>query len=277
MKKILFALVALLPLLVSCSKQDDKGDNTFKEPRFVQVAGQLVPLNNINALTSLTKADAEPAILQSIEFTESGLYVVGLQKGSKIEYTTGTYTANGNVYSLAGFGTVELSGTTGSRTATIKYLDGSEETIPVVFLTATDTNVAYRGWTIDKTRVTINGFHAPASADFKGCNFDDMKKFLNENGHKGDYLPSGSLTSVSITGANSIIFAYSDNSADVAVYSFSGTNINFSWQSGSRLLEIENGKGSIDYLDGKCILKLEAALKGSTTSGTVTFVLSSMD
>lgn len=276
MKKILFALVALLPLLVSCGKQD-RGDNTFSEPRFVQVAGQLIPLNNINALTSLTKADAEPEILQSIEFTESGLYVVGLQKGSKIEYTTGTYTVNGSVYSLAGFGTVELSGTTGSRMATIKYLNGTEETIPVVFLTATDSNVAYRGWTIDKTRVTINGFHAPASADFKGCNFDEMKKFLNENGHKGDYLPSGSLTSVSITGANSIIFAYSDKSADVAVYSFSGTNINFSWQSGSRLLEIENGKGSIDYLDGKCILKLDAALKGSTTSGTVTFVLSSMD
>jgi len=276
MKKILFALVALLPLLVSCGKQD-RGDNTFSEPRFVQVAGQLIPLNNINALTSLTKADAEPEILQSIEFTESGLYVVGLQKGSKIEYTTGTYTVNGSVYSLAGFGTVELSGTTGSRMATIKYLNGTEETIPVIFQTATDSNVAYRGWTIDKTRVTINGFHAPASADFKGCNFDEMKKFLNENGHKGDYLPSGSLTSVSITGANSIIFAYSDKSADVAVYSFSGTNINFSWQSGSRLLEIENGKGSIDYLDGKCILKLDAALKGSTTSGTVTFVLSSMD
>ena len=276
MKKILFALVALLPLLVSCGKQD-RGDNTFSEPRFVQVAGQLVPLNNINALTSLTKADAEPEILQSIEFTESGLYVVGLQKGSKIEYTTGTYTVNGSVYSLAGFGTVELSGTTGSRMATIKYLNGTEETIPVVFLTATDSNVAYRGWTIDKTRVTINGFHAPASADFKGCNFDEMKKFLNENGHKGDYLPSGSLTSVSITGANSIIFAYSDKSADVAVYSFSGSNINFSWQSGSRLLEVENGKASIDYLDGKCILKLDAALKGSTTSGTVTFVLSSMD
>ena len=276
MKKILFALVTLLPLLVSCGKQD-RGDNTFSEPRFVQVAGQLIPLNNINALTSLTKADAEPEILQSIEFTESGLYVVGLQKGSKIEYTTGTYTVNGSVYSLAGFGTVELSGTTGSRMATIKYLNGTEETIPVIFQTARDSNVAYRGWTIDKTRVTINGFHAPASADFKGCNFDEMKKFLNENGHKGDYLPSGSLTSVSITGANSIIFAYSDKSADVAVYSFSGTNINFSWQSGSRLLEIENGKGSIDYLDGKCILKLDAALKGSTTSGTVTFVLSSMD
>lgn len=276
MKKILFALVALLPLLVSCGKQD-RGDNTFSEPRFVQVAGQLIPLNNINALTSLTKADAEPEILQSIEFTESGLYVVGLQKGSKIEYTTGTYTVNGSVYSLAGFGTVELSGTTGSRMATIKYLNGTEETIPVIFQTAHDSNVAYRGWTIDKTRVTINGFHAPASADFKGCNFDEMKKFLNENGHKGDYLPSGSLTSVSITGANSIIFAYSDKSADVAVYSFSGSNINFSWQSGSRLLEVENGKASIDYLDGKCILKLDAALKGSTTSGTVTFVLSSMD
>ena len=277
MKKILFALVALLSMLVSCSKPENKGDNNFKNPQFVQVAGHLVPLSNINALTSLTKADAAPAILHSIEFTESGLYVVGRQVDSKIEYITGTYTVNGSVYNLAGFGTVELSGTTGNRTATVKYLNGTEETFPCVFQTATDTNVAYRGWTIDKTRVTINGFHAPASADFKGCNFDEMKKFLNDNGHKGVYLPSGSLTSVSITGTNSIIFAYSDSTADVAYYSFSGSNINFSWESGSRLLEVENGKATIDYLDGKCILKLEAALKGSTTSGSVTFVLSSMD
>ena len=82
---------------------------------------------------------------------------------------------------------------------------------------------------------------------------------------------------MSITGTDSIIFTYSDNTADVAEYTLNGSNLTFSWRTPSRLLEVENGKATIDYLDGKCILKIEAALKGSTTSGSVTFVLSPME
>lgn len=277
MKKILFALVALLPLLVSCGKED-RGDNSFKDPHFLPYAGKLIMNSYVPAASSVTKATDLVGILESIEFTESGLYVVGRRMDGKLEFLTGSYQVNGDTYDLDGFGTVKLTVTRASLTGVIiRYLSGLIETLTAEFMHATGTNVAYRGWTIDRTRVTINGFHTPASADFKGCNFEEMAKFLNDNGHKGSLLPPGSLTSVSITGTNSIIFAYSDGTADVAEYSFSGTNINFSWQSGSRLMEVENGKATIDYLDGKCILKIEAALKGSTTSGVVTFVLSPMD
>lgn len=276
MKKILFALVALLPLLVSCGKEG-KGDNTFEEPRFIQYAGKLIPNSYIPAVGSLTKATGLIGILESIEFTESGLYVVGHWMDGELEFLTGNYKVNGDVYDLENFGTVQLTATRAGLTGVIiRYLSGLVEALSAEFLHATGTNVAYRGWTIDKTRVTINGFHTPASADFKGCNFEEMAKFLNENGHKGSLLPPGSLKSVSITGTNSIVFAYSDGTADVANYTFSGSTINFSWQSGSRLLEVENGKATIDYLDGKCILKIEAALKGSTTTGVVTFVMSPM-
>ena len=277
MKKILFALVALLPLLVSCGKED-RGDNTFKDPHFLPYAGKLIMNSYVPAASSVTKATDLVGILESIEFTESGLYVVGRRMDGKLEFLTGSYKVNGDTYDLDGFGTVKLTVTRASLTGVIiRYLSGLIETLTAEFMHATGTNVAYRGWTIDRTRVTINGFHTPASADFKGCNFEEMAKFLNDNGHKGSLLPPGSLTSVSITGTNSIIFAYSDGTADVAEYSFSGSNINFSWQSGSRLMEVENGKATIDYMDGKCILKIEAALKGSTTSGVVTFVLSPMD
>ena len=64
--------------------------------------------------------------------------------------------------------------------------------------------------------------------------------------------------------------------ADVGDCTISGNNVNFSWLSNSRLFEVENGKATIDYLDGKCILKVDATLKGSTTSGSVTFVMSPM-
>ena len=277
MKKILFALVALLPLLVSCGKED-RGDNSFKDPHFLPYAGKLIMNSYVPAASSVTKATDQVGILESIEFTESGLYVVGTLVDGKLEFLTGSYQVNGDTYDLDGFGTVKLTVTRASLTGVIiRYLSGLIETLTAEFMHATGTNVAYRGWTIDRTRVTINGFHTPASADFKGCNFEEMAKFLNDNGHKGSLLPPGSLKSVSITGTNSIIFAYSDGTADVAEYSFSGSNINFSWQSGSRLMEVENGKATSDYLDGKCILKIEAALKGSTTSGVVTFVLSPMD
>lgn len=277
MKKILFALVALLPLLVSCGKEST-GGNSFEEPRFAQYARMFIPQNaNIAIPVSLTKAEDLSGILLSIEFTESGIYVIGRLVDGKPEYIAGTYnTVDGSVFTLSDFGTVELGGSSDHPTVTVKYQSGLSKTFPAIVKKASGTNVAYRGWTIDRTRVTVNGFHAPASADFKGCNFDEMAKFLNDNGHKGGYLPSGSLKSVSITGANSFIFVYSDGSADVAEYTFSGSSFSFSWKSGNRVLEVSDGKATIDYLDGKCILKIDAALKGSTTTGTVTFVMSPM-
>ena len=283
MKKILLVatLAALLPLLFSCGKPETDNGNVFKDPGFIQVAGRLVMCDGSPAPSGTAAVSAAPAAASTtytfVEFTESGLYVVGRLTGSETSYLTGSYTANGNVYTLAGFGTVEISGTASPVTVTITPTGGTPEILKADYKKAAGKNIAYRGWTIDKTRATVYGFHVPVTADFNGCNFTEMAKFLNDNGHKGVYLPSGSLKSVSITGAESIIFAYSDNSADVAEYTLNGSSLNFSWRAGSRLLEVENGKATIDYLDGKCILKIEAALKGSTTSGSVTFVLSPME
>ena len=277
MKKILFALVALLPLLVSCGKEG-KGDTTFEDPHFIQYAGRLVANSAVPAAqSSATKATGLIGILKSIEFTESGLYVVGREVNGQLEFLAGNYSVNGNTYNLNNFGTVEFTMLGSTAAVVINYLNGMSEALTAQFLKATSSNVIYRGWTIDKTRVTVNGFHTPATADFVGCNFDEMAKFLNDNGHKGSLLPSGSLKSISITGAGSIIFGFSDNTADLGSCTVSGNSVSFSWQSGSRLMEVENGKATIDYMDGKCILKIEAALKGSTTSGVVTFVLSPMD
>jgi len=282
MKKILFAatLVALLPLLFSCEKAGNN-DNVFKNPTFIHCAGQFIMLDGSPTLSSAASVKAVPQaavpVYTYVEFTESGIYVVGSLEGSETQYKSGNYTADGNVYTLNGFGTVEVNVTATPAKLTITPTGGASQTMTATYKKAGSTNVAYRGWTIDKTRATVYGFHTPITADFVGCNFNDMAKFLNDNGHKGIYLPSGSLKSVSITGTDSIIFTYSDNTADVAEYTLNGSNLTFSWRTPSRLLEVENGKATIDYLDGKCILKIEAALKGSTTSGSVTFVLSPME
>ena len=72
------------------------------------------------------------------------------------------------------------------------------------------------------------------------------------------------------------MFAFSDNTADCGACSLSGDNVTFSFKSKNRLFELENGKATIKYMDGKCILKVDGGLKGSTTTGSVTFVMSPM-
>ena len=276
MKKILLAasLAVLLPLLFSCGKDHIKGDH-FEEPRFIQYAGQLVPRGGAPAPASVTKAGVTPASLNYLEFTESGLYILGQLIDGVTNYLSGSYTVSGSTYNLSGFGSVSFNNSVaGVVDLTITPSGGVSVTVQADFRRAGDTNVAYRTWTIDKTRATIRGFHSPVSADFNGCNFDEMAKFLNDNGHKGDYLPSGSLKSITFTGVNTLLFVFSDNTVDLGECHISGDNVNFSWKGDTRLFEVENGKATIEYLDGKCVFTIDAALKGSTTSGSVTFVMS---
>lgn len=282
MKKILLAasLAALLPFLFSCTK-NNQDDNHFEEPRFIQYAGQLV-INNVNAAPSIqSKAVAVPAdvtvsIVESVEFTESGVYVVGINTGGQVSYKTGTYTVTGNAYTLNGFGSVDfvqISGT--SAEAIVKY-EGRTEQVTGTYRQNPRTEAIYRGWNIDKTRVTVYGFHTPASADFSGCNFQEIAKFLRDNGHDPGEVPAGNLSSVSITGSGSIIFSYTDGTADVGDCTVSGSSVNFTWRNTTRVFVIKDGKATVEYMDGKCILKIDANLDKSTTSGSVTFVMSPM-
>lgn len=279
MKKILFVatLAALMPLLFSCGKQENGGENQFEEPRFVQYAGKLIARGGDPAPAARTIAPQAVVtpIITFLEFTESGLFVIGRTTGEDTVYATGTYnTTDGKIFTLSNGSTVTLSGS-GSGLVDVT-ITPSGETFKADLTKASGTNVAYRTWTIDKVRATVKGHSAAVTAEFNGCNFDEIRKFLNENGHKGDYLPAGSLNSISITGANSILFAFSDNTADCGSCTISGDNVSFSFTSKNRLFELENGKATIKYMDGKCILKVDGGLKGSTTTGSVTFVMSPM-
>ena len=279
MKKILFiaTLAALLPMLFSCGKQENGGENQFEEPRFVQYAGKLIPRGGTPAAASLavtTYAVVTPTI-SFIEFTESGLFVIGRTSGSETEYAFGTYTTtDGKVFSLSNGSTVTLSSNTAGQVDVT--ISPSGESFKADLTKASGTNVAYRTWTIDKVRATVKGHSTPVTAEFNGCNFAEIKKFLEDNGHKGVYLPSGSLNSISFTGSGTVVFAFSDNSADCGDCTISGSSVSFSFKSKNRLFELENGKATIDYMDGKCIVKVDGGLKGSTTSGSVTFVMSPM-
>lgn len=280
MKKILFiaTLAALLPLLFSCGKQEKGGESQFEEPRFVQYAGKLIPRGGDPAPASLAIGQRSVATsIVYLEFTESGMYVLGRNVNNDVQYVFGSYTVSGNVYTLSNFGTVEFNNSAeGEIDVKITPTGSAAETIKANLKKSSSPNVAYRTWTIDKVRMTVNGWDVPVTGEFQGCNLTEIAKFLTDNGFKGVYLPSCSLNSISFTGSGSLLFAFSDNTVDVGECTVSGNVVNFSWTSKNRLFELENGRANIDYLDGKCILKIDGKLKDSTTSGTITFVMSPM-
>lgn len=281
MRKLPLALLALLPLLFSCEKENAE---TFEAPEFAQYACQLIPQASTPAAAP-TKSGAGLASdgnLLSIELTESGLYVLAhLFSGEeKPRYTTGRYTVNGSssvtVYSLNGYGTLEFDNSRpGVVSLTIKPAGGIAKTVMATLKKATGTNKMFRSWKVDKTRVTVKGW-TTASADFTGCNFHEIAEFLRKNHHKAPAdVPEGyGLETITFTGTNSVIFAYTDSSLDMGEFSLSGDAITYRWNNDTLGFTFLTQEAKVDYLDGKCLLKVDADIQNSTTSGSVTFVLS---
>jgi len=281
MRKLTFALLALLPLLFSCEKENAE---TFEAPEFASYACQLIPKTSSPAAAP-TKAGAGVASdgsLLSIELTESGLYVLAhLFSGEdNPRYTSGRYTVNGSsavtVYTLNGFGTLEFDNSRpGEVSLTIKRTGGIAQTIMATLKKATGTNKMFRSWKVDKTRVTVKGW-TTASADFTGCNFHEIAEFLRKNHHKAPAdVPVGyGLETITFTGTNSVIFTYTDNTLDMSEFSLSGDAISYSWNNNTMGFTFLTQEAKVDYLDGKCLLKVDADIQNSTTSGSVTFVLS---
>ena len=254
MKKILFAaaLAALLPLLVSCGKQNDSEDS-FKEPRFVQSAGHLVPAGGD---------------LQSADLGEGGIYVVGEGGGgsspssrtkagsdSGIKYTSGEYEVNGNVYTLKGWGTLEFDNSA-SGEVQLKYTPAGKDPVVVTarFSKSTANSDIFRSWRVDKTRVSTG----TAAADFPGCNFREIADFFADKGHHipDDIPANASVSTLSITGAGRILIAYGNKSVDVGSCTVSpnSATLDYQWENPSMGYSFETGHASYEFMDGKCVL-----------------------
>jgi hypothetical protein len=275
MKHSLFAaasLVALLPLLFGCGTKNNDNETRFEDPRFIQYAGQLIPRggNPAPAQQALPAAASGPEVT-FIELTESGIYVIGLATEGETTYKAGNYSVSGNVYTLNGYGTIEFSGNSGEVDLKITPNGGSAMTVKATLNKASGTDKAYRGFTVDKTRVVAGS----AGADFTGLNFKEIADFLKNNGYAiADNVKDVKVASVSITGAGSFIIAYSDGSADIATSVLSGSILSYNWRAEAMGYSFETGKASISYLDGKCILTLSARING--TDGSIALVLTPM-
>lgn len=283
MKKMIFAaaLAALLPLLISCSEKDNTKDG-LKEPRFVQSAGRLIPGDGTVA---------------GIDLGESGTYVVGetppggdsspsaWHPGTKTAawvdpvYTTGTYDVNGRRYNLNGWGWVEFDNSA-SGNVVLKYkANGKEEvTVNANFVKSTANSDLYRTWRVDKTRVSLVQGQTTYSADFSGCDFNEIAKFFENNGYAvADDITSGSrVNTVMITGSGSIAIAYTSGKVDSGSCIVSGNSLSYSWAGKDMGYSFETGRATFEFLDGKCILSFQVKLDGNSQAA-FTMVLSDIE
>ena len=285
MKKIFLALslAAVLPLFFACSKSNAGNENTFEEPRFIQYAGQLVPKGGAapQSLHAMPAFKAGPLAaysgqIVSIELTESGLYVVAVKDANgNISYKGGNFTVSGNVYTLTGFGEIEFNNTNaGAVEVTIRPTGADAFVWQATLKKTVTTNPLHRGWTVFKTRLTVES----VTADFVGCNFSEIAQFLRNNNYEvPDQIASNrSVKSISFTANNSIIFLYSDGQADVANCTLSGGKLSFTWKDDKMGMSFLKTTATTNYMDGMCIFKVDAEFEGKT-AGTVVFALSPMD
>ncbi len=279
------ALLLLLAVLLSCTKEEA---NQFDTPEFAQYACQIIPKGEVQAASPRRPSSvSQPGSLLGIELTESGLYVLTqlLPGEDKPQYTSGRYSVKGNysatgrLYTLSGYGTLEFDeGGTSEVSVSVKPVDGPAQTILATIRKATQSSQMYRSWNVDKTRVTVKGW-TTASADFEGCNFHEIAEFLIRNSHKapGDVPEGYGLRSVTFTGTHSVIFIYTDDTLDMGEFSLSGDSISYRWNNDTMGFTFLTDEAKVEFLDGKCLLRVDADIQHSTTSGSVTFVLSPIE
>ena len=272
----ILTLAFLLPLLLSCNPVSN--DTDFDDPAFLAFAGRLTP----KGVMPGTKASSTLPVgsVTSIELTESGLVALGIvaDEAGNIVYQTGKYSVTDDVYTLYGLGTLAFNNSvSGQVSLTYTPLFGEPQQIPAEFLKPKSTNKAFRTWKVEKTRLTVRGWTV-VSADFKGCDLAEIAEFLRNNGNKApDDVPNVSVTTISLTGTETMILGYSDNSAELNEFSLNGNVLTYTWKERPDGFTFISDQAVIEYRDGKCLLSIDGYIRNSTTSGSVTFVLSSMD
>ncbi|MBQ8099331.1 MAG: hypothetical protein IJ244_07400 [Bacteroidaceae bacterium] len=196
MKKSCFKwmLVALMPVMfASCSSDNDEPE-TKLEPAPYVASAQKISLSS-NAVVGGVQ-------YKSIEFTESGKYIIRTNTAPEAdrnpqlqdaaagveEIITGTYTVDGNVYTLPNYATITVSVLGTSVNLNIKLASGGELTTAGVLVAKIALNLQTqnlcRTWTIARTEFRYieqdasGKEKAPVGAVFTGCNLEEMGNWL---------------------------------------------------------------------------------------------------
>lgn len=183
MKKIILFLAAIITLVLldSCNKTTQPAATVIiPAAEYTAQAKKLV----------IMESDQNPG-LKSIEFTESGRYIICHQvfetgpltvkaDNVQVQYIHGTYTVNDNIYTLNGFGTVTITGNqinihTSEDTIVVNYTEAEKYPANDFYTTIA------RAWKVDKTDVSVRFDDGKAVGVVKdGCDIPSLLKELEE-------------------------------------------------------------------------------------------------
>ena len=175
MKKfIVLAALAALIIPLACNRDNPEAKTVLPAPAKAQFAKKLV-------LAETDKTD-----IASIEFTESGYYILRTQKtkSSTHDYASDTYTCTGDLYTLKGFGTIEHKG----NQLIISPLNGSPVTVTATEGDKLPTSEFYttvcRSWKVVKTDVNMKVGSSDIGLRKDGCDLHEIATELNSHGAK---------------------------------------------------------------------------------------------
>ena len=279
MKKVLLfcAAAAALVLSASCNKGGDNKEVVLPAAKYAEQAKKLNLLNS----------DSNPGI-KSIEFTESGRYIICMQvfetgplavkavADPKIVYKHGTYTVN-NITVIGGQITIQTS----EDTIVLNYEEADKYPANDFYTTIA------RAWKVEKTDISVNFDGKSAVGVVKnGCDIPAILKELEEKANvdlKDEDFAGYVVSEINFTMSKTIEIAFTGKDPVAGNISFS-ENGDVSYElSGSNGVEVLSGKasGKFDLNPGlganQIMLTLDTELttkSGKTYTGKVSFILS---
>ena len=297
MKKyfLLASLAALLPLLC-CTKNPENNNNNPNENQPAEVTP---PAFSASAMKmAVDETGIAQTGVKSIECSEDGRYTVFRKVTLKAdtseaeEYITGAYTVSGKVYTLEGFGQVEVLD---NGQIVITPVSGSPVTVkatsqPAVLPENDLTTFMCRAWKLEQIDVTLQGSGIPVSPGVtkKGNDIYAIASEVNSN-YKLDFdlepINGMVVKCINLSKFGTLTLEFTNQEkfpSFVADYTLNGENFSYEFvgdQEGNEIIQAQATGKVIHKADDTLWLVVNAKGQngGDTYSGTITFVLSKLN
>lgn len=294
MKKLflLVSLAALLPLCC-CTK------NPENKPEENKPAEVLPPAYASSAMKlAVDESGVAQTGVKCIECSEGGRYTVFRKVSFKAdaneleEYITGSYTVSGKVYTLEGFGQVEVLD---NGQIVITPISGSPVTVkatsqPAVLPENDLTTFMCRAWKLEQIDVTLQGSGIPVSPGVtkKGNDIYAIASEVNNN-YKLDFdlepINGMVVKCINLSKFGTLTLEFTNQEkfpSFVADYTLNGDSFSYEFvgdQEGNEIIQAQATGKVIHKADDTLWLVVNAKGQngGDTYSGTITFVLSKLN
>ena len=293
---LVFAALSAVTL-VSCKKdvdpyadvEDDYVAAPVETPTYADAA-VVVDLSEASTPVTTKKGDK----IKSIEFTESGYAIISTEEAVNIAPATKasesggnvivtTYTYSGGVYTVAGFGTVSITGATVTITSTGTGDDAPSGNFTgdatVTTPTGSDSDF-YSSWKIYSTNVVVDGNGVKVDHLFEGSKASslyEMAKYVNEKKNVIDEneLIDYTVESVTLTKNGTFLIKFSKAPSFSGDFKLSGTSFSYELTTEGNFAFNAKADGSIkiDKETNLCVLDINGKFNSSSDNYTTKVTL----